>query len=85
MKICVPSKTKDINLKAFNMITNRNEGKTSVKQFHVIAYASSIVQLLIQIKTGIMKHVNVSVKIIVYTKRIITGILAHVVVKLTFI
>ena len=31
MKICVPSKTKDINLKAFNMITNRNEGKTSVK------------------------------------------------------
>ena len=31
MKICVPGKTKDINLKAFNMITNRNEGKTSVK------------------------------------------------------
>ena len=31
MKICVPSKTKDINLKAFNMITNRNQGKTSVK------------------------------------------------------
>ena len=32
-----------------------------------------------------MKHVNVSAKVIVYTKRIITGILAHVVVKLTFI
>ena len=31
MKICVPSKTKDINLEAFNIITNRNEGKTSVK------------------------------------------------------
>ena len=26
-KICVPSKTKDINVKAFNMITTKNEAK----------------------------------------------------------
>ena len=31
-KICVPSKTKDVNVKVFNMTTNRNEEKTLEKQ-----------------------------------------------------
>ena len=31
MKICVPNKTKDVNVKVFNMTTNRNEAKTLVK------------------------------------------------------
>ena len=26
-KVCVPKETKDINIKAFNMITNKNEAK----------------------------------------------------------
>ena len=30
-KICVERKTKDINIKAFNMITNKNEAKTMTK------------------------------------------------------
>ena len=30
-KICVPSRKKDVNVKIFNMITNRNEAKTVVK------------------------------------------------------
>ena len=30
-KLCVPSKTKDIDVKVFNMITNRNEEKTLAK------------------------------------------------------
>ena len=30
-KICVPSKTKDINVKAFNMITTKNKAKTMEK------------------------------------------------------
>ena len=30
-KICVFSKAKDVNVKVFNMITNRNEAKTMVK------------------------------------------------------
>ena len=30
-KICVSSKTKDKNIKVFNMITNINESKTMVK------------------------------------------------------
>ena len=36
--------------------------------FHVIANA--IVQHVIQIKNGIMKHVNVNVKIIISAKRL---------------
>ena len=31
VKICVPSKTTDISVKAFNMIAKINEGKTNVK------------------------------------------------------
>ena len=31
MRICVPSKTKDVDVKVFNMITNRNEAKLLVK------------------------------------------------------
>ena len=30
-KICVPEKTKDINVNAFNMITNKNEANTITK------------------------------------------------------
>ena len=28
-KLCVPKETKDINVKAFNMITNKNEAKAT--------------------------------------------------------
>ena len=49
------------------MITNNDEGKTTT-QFHVIVNASSIEQHVIQIKNGIIKHVNVNVKIIVSMK-----------------
>ena len=30
-KVCVPSKTKDVNVKVFNMITTTNEAKTLIK------------------------------------------------------
>ena len=30
-KICVPKETKDINVKAFNMIKNKNEAETMTK------------------------------------------------------
>ena len=32
-KLCVPKETKDINIKAFNMITNKNEIKTMKKPY----------------------------------------------------
>ena len=50
--------------------------------FHVIVNANSIVQHVIQIKNRIMKHVNVNVKIIINTKKIVVGILAHVFVRI---
>ena len=48
--------------------------------FHVIANRNSRVQNVIQIKNGIIKHVNVNVKII-SVKKIIVAILAHVFVR----
>ena len=37
MRICVPSKTKDINIKAFNKMTIRNQAKTITK--HISYYS----------------------------------------------
>ena len=51
----------------------------------MIVNANSIVQHVIQIKNGIIKHVNVNVKIIVHAKKIIVGILAHVFVRIASI
>ena len=49
-KICFPKETKDINVKVFNMITNKNEAKAMTNIIlHVIVNANSIVQQ-IQIK-----------------------------------
>ena len=47
--------------------------------------AKSIVQYVIQIKNGIIKHVNVNIKIIVHAKKIIVGIHAHVIVRIVSI
>ena len=77
---CVPKETKDINIKAFNTITNKMELKQQQNIFHVIVNANSI-----QIKNGITKLVNVNVKINVHAKKIIAGILAHVFVRIASI
>ena len=53
--------------------------------FDKIVNANSIVQHVIQIKNGRMKHANISVKIIVNAKKIIVGILAHVFVRIASI
>ena len=54
-------------------------------KIHVIVNAKLIVQHVIQIKNGIMKHINESVKIIVNVKKIIVGILADVFVAMVSI
>ena len=51
----------------------------------MIVNVNSIVQYVIQIKSKIIKHVNVNVKIIVHAKKIIVGILAHVFVRIASI
>ena len=48
----------------------------------MIVNANSIVQLSIRIKTGIMMHVNESVKGIESAQIIIPGILVHVFVRM---
>ena len=58
-KICVPKTTKDINIKVFNTITNKNAAKAITNIVHVIVNVNSIVQHLIQIKIGITKYVHV--------------------------
>ena len=47
----------------------------------MILNANSIVQHVIQIKNGIIKHANVNVKIIISVKKIPDGILAHIFVR----
>ena len=78
LKTCVPKETKDINVKVFNMITNKNEAKTMTKHISCNCKCKFNSQHVIQIKNEIKKHVNVSVKIIVHAKKIIVVILAHV-------
>ena len=82
MKTCVPSETRDVNVKAFNMITKRNKVKHWQNIFHVIANANSTVQHVIQIKNGIVINVNVSVKRMTRAKKIIVGIPGHALVTI---
>ena len=84
----VPKEAKDINVKAFNVIIIKNETKTTTKKkwqkiFHFIANVNLIVQHITQIRNGIIKHVNMNVKIIVDAKTIIVGILANVFGRIT--
>ena len=57
--------------------------KKRQKIFHYIANVNLIVQHITQIRNVIIKHVNMNVKIIVYAKTIIVGILANVFVRIT--
>ena len=65
------------------MITRINEAAILVK--HVTVNAISILELAIQIKKEIMKHVDMSVKCIVCTLKLIVGILTYVFVRMVSI
>ena len=81
-KICVPRKTKDINVKTFNMITNTNEAKAMTEHISCDCKCRLNIQYVIQTKNGIIKHVNLNEKIIVHAKKIIVRILPHVFVRI---
>ena len=74
--IYVPIETKDINLKAFNMITKEMKLKQWQNMFHVTANENS---------NGITKLVNINVKMVVLSKKIIVGIISHVFVRIASI
>ena len=59
--------------RALNIIPNKLKQGQNI--FHLVVNANSIKQLAIQTKNGILKHVNMSVKIIVHAKEIIVGTL----------
>ena len=65
----VSKELKDINVKVFKMITNKNEAKTMAKHVSCNSKWKFTVEIAIQIKNGIAKYVNVNVKIIVHRKR----------------
>ena len=74
-----------LDIKAFNMITNKNKAKKMTKDISCdckCKFNCSCNTTIIQIKNGIMKHVNASVKIIVSAKKITVGILGHVFVRI---
>ena len=64
------------------MITNENEAKAIAKDISCNFKFKLILQPVIQIKNGIIKHVNVNVKIIESAKKAIGGILAHAFVRI---
>ena len=67
------------------MITNKNEAKAMTKYISCDGKCKLNIEHVIQIKDGIIKQVNMNVKIIVHVKKIILGILAHVFVRMTSI
>ena len=63
----------DVSLKHVIREKTKMKWKEWENIFHMIVKANSIVQYVIQIKNGIIKHVNM--------KKVIVGILAHVFVR----
>ena len=84
-KIYVPNKAEDLNLSVFDKITGINESKTLTNMYHANVNLNLVVENVILIKSGITINVDVTVKIwknIMYVKKIIFGILLHVVAKM---
>ena len=71
--------TKDINVKAFYTITNKNEAKTITKHISCdCKWKFSSATCNLNLKWNNKKHVNVNLKIIITAIKIIVVILAHV-------
>ena len=81
-KVCIPNKTEDLNLSVFNIITGINESKVLQSMYHVNVNVNLMKQNVSQINGGITINVDVSVKSIIYVKKIIFGILVDVIVKM---
>ena len=79
-EIYVLKETKYINLKSFNMITNKNGAKAMKEHISCDCKCKCI-----QIKNGIMKHVNGNVKFIVRAKNDYIWNLAHLFVRIVSI
>ena len=65
-----------------NMITGINESKTLAKHISYNVNLDLLEENLIQINNGIMINVNLRLKNVNYVKKIMLGILLHVIVKM---
>ena len=81
-RVCVPNKTEDLNLNVLNMITGINESKTLKNMYRVYVSADLMEENVIQINGEVIINADVDVENVMYVKKIIFGILLHVVVKM---
>ena len=82
-KVCVPNKTEDLILSAFNIISEKNESQILTKHLSCKCKCRfDGKKNIIQINGGITINVDASVKNVMYVKKIIFGILLHVISKM---
>ena len=81
-KVCVPNKTEDLDLSVFNIITGINESKTLTKNISCECKCKFDGKNVIQINGGITINVDVTVKNVIYLKKIMFGILLYEIVKM---
>ena len=81
-KVCVPNKTEDLNINMFNIVTRINESKTLTKHISCKCECRFDGKNVIKINGGITINVDMSVKNVMYVKKIMFGILLHVIVKM---
>ena len=81
-QICVRNKTQDLNISMFNIITGINESKTLTRYISCEWKYKFDERKYIQINGGMAVNVDVSVKNVVYVKKIMFGFLLHVALKM---
>ena len=70
IKICIPNKTEDLNLSIFNIITGIDKSKTLLKHILCECKCNLMKQNVSQINSGITINVDVTVKNLIYVKRL---------------
>ena len=70
IKICIPNKTEDLNLSIFNIITGIDKSKTLLKHISCECKCNLMKQNVSQINSGITINVDVTVKNLIYVKRL---------------
>ena len=78
----VPNKTEDLNIHLFNMIAGKNESKTLTEDISWQCKCRLDGKNVIQINDRMTINVYMSIKNVMYVKKIIFGILLHAVVKM---
>ena len=87
MRVFVPSKIKDLNVKVFifDMITNWNEAKALVKHISCDCKYKFNSTTCNSNRKWSNEINNVSIRIIVHAKKVIVGILAYVLLRIVSI